>query len=180
MNEAIRKEAMSLEEMAVLENEDAAREEISTLENEAAARAERYLKQVEKLNRRIDQKVRLQDDLKDLITRKSRYLSPAPSGKGNFPGSAEARVIDLEREIDQEINHLANLKEEIWELLSRMENQDIALMLDDRYISLLPVQKVADRAGYCRRHTQRLLRWGLLEVDRLLREEHPMRGYMPH
>ena len=177
MNEAIQMEDSREFDFSCQSGSLAAAE--ASMEEIAAARAEQYLKQVERLDRRIDRKIRLQDDLKDLITRKSRYLSALPRGKGDFPGSAEERVIDLEQEINQEINHLANLKEEIWELLSRMENQEVALMLDDRYISRLTVQQVADRAGYCRRHAQRLLHWGLLELDRLMREENPMHGYFP-
>ena len=154
-------------------------EDESALENAAAARAEAYLKQVEKLDRRIDQKIRAREKLQEIAVRITRLPSALPGRSGEPMSSVTDRLIDLEREIDRDVDHLYNLKNEIWNVLSRMENQDIALMLDDKYLAGYSVQQVADRAGYCRRHAQRLIRWGLLEVDRILCENQIMRGYVP-
>ena len=147
-------------------------------EDAALRRAREYLGRVARLDRRIEQKLRFQERLRSLATRVHRLPSSPPGDPDAL--STVGRLRDLERETDRDVDHLVNLKNEIWEVLSRMENQEIALILDDRFLCGYSLQQTADRAGYSRRHVQRLIRWGLLEVDRMLREEKPMTGYFPH
>ena len=141
-------------------------------ERAALARAEAYLGRVSRLNGRIDRKLRLRDRLLDLSV-------PVP---GAAPGADSAvraaRLAALEKEIDTDVDHLVNLKDEVWRVLDRIGNPEAALILDDCYLQgLRPVQAIR-RSGYSSAQFYRLRRWGLLEVDRLLREDPPMSAYV--
>ena len=148
-------------------------------EEAAVSRAAGYLRRYAALNQRIEQKLRFQDQLRSLAARAAGGFLPRPGAGGEDRRSAAAqRMAELERDIDQDIDHLTHLKNEIWGVLALIENPEAALILDDIYLCGSTIQKAADRSGFSLRHTYKLRRWGLLQVDRILREQRPMRCYV--
>ncbi|MBQ9252971.1 MAG: hypothetical protein IJ188_10095 [Clostridia bacterium] len=172
MSEALRREAAS-----PLSREDQAL--AAQWEEAALARADSYLSQVRRLDQRIDQKLRFRAQLRDLSLRITGDPFARPgSGAEDSRMAARDRMMDLDQEIDREVDHLVNLKNEIWAVLDRIENPEVALILDDLYLNGCTARAAAERSGYSLRYLYKLRRWGLMEVDRILREEAPMRAYV--
>ncbi len=59
------------------------------------------------------------------------------SGGRNIRGSFEntvAKIIDLEKEINQEIDHFIELKQEILNVICKLEDINYQLVLEQRYL----------------------------------------------
>ena len=141
-------------------------------ENAAAARADRFLRQYSCLNAQIERKLWHQEQLRNLAARcTGDFTMPVGSGWKDSRSAAAAQVLDLEAEIDRDIDRLVLLRKEAERVLGQMKNQDAAMILDYRYIQGCTVKQAAANTSYSERHTSRLVRKGLLEVDRILRED---------
>lgn len=123
---------------------------------EAKARAEEakaYLLQIRKYDKQINRKIAHKEALYNQITRTTPVLrQDAATGGGNQDkiGSALAKMIDLEREITQDIDNLADLKRQAEKLLDRVadKNADHFEVLSRRYISYESYPKIAFAMGY--------------------------------
>jgi len=142
------------------------------------ARALEYLNRVVRLEKNIDRMLQLQEHYRELATRTTGDPLSVPSGREDQRSTAVARYIDLEKEINRDIDHLADLRKEVKAVLSSMEDQLLSQMIEDRYLNSLRVADVARISGFSVRHTQRMLRKGLLELGRMLRQDRPMQGYV--
>lgn len=148
-------------------------------EKESVFRAEAYLSRYSRMNQRIEQKLRFMAQLREFSTCVSPDPdAPAGDGPGEGPAETVARMIDLEKEIDRDIDHLVDLENEIWTVLGMLDNPEAALMLDRVYLRGERVSQAAEGIGYSVRYGYKLRRWALLQVDRILREERPMVGYV--
>ena len=148
-------------------------------EQDARARGKQFMERYNRLNRQINQKIRFRDRLVELAGRTTGDPF-AVSGGSQVDNRAVAveRTIDLENEINRDTDRLYDLADEIWRVLSLIENQEVALILDDRYLRGSTAEQAAEHSRYSKRHVDRLTDWGLREVDRILREEKPMIGYV--
>ena len=163
------REARPLEEerIRIVSREEARKDKPE--EKAALARARRFLSQASMLDQRIEHKLVRQARLKDLVSRRTGVSLVGEDGTLLDSRSlAVQRVIDLEREIDGDIDHLHDVTEEICRVLYQISNQDIALILDDIFLGNCSMEKAAERSGFSVSYTRKLVRWGLLEVDRLL------------
>lgn len=148
-------------------------------EQNARARGKQFMERYNRLNRQINQKLRFRDRLVELAGRTTGDpFAVFGGGRVDSRAAAVERTIDLNNEINRDVDRLHDLADEIWRVLSLMENQEIALILDDRYLRGSTAEQAAEHSGYSKRHVDRLTDWGLREVDRILREEKPMIGYV--
>lgn len=170
MSEAVRREGPPR-----MESEEERRGAERAARERARAYLERYIRQ----NERIERMLQFQRRLKDLALRTTGDpLSPPGSGPQDDRSGAVVRLIDLESEIDREVDHLYNIRGEIWRVLERVGPPMAQLVLTERYLNGLSVKQLADREGYTPHRIRELDRRGLEEVDRILREECPMQGYV--
>ncbi len=139
----------------------------------ARARAEAYLKRVSRLDHQIDQKIRLQERLREQVTKKTRAPSGLPAGSHFDYSSLSDWIIDLEQDINRDIDQLVDLKKEIDQTLAQFENQTIAAMVEKHYILGLSTRQIAKEEPLSQRQVQRLIQRGLLELDRILQENPP-------
>jgi len=148
-------------------------------EDAASLRGEAWLVRYARLDHRLQREIDRRDHLRALATRSTGNPFAVPgSSPDNGRADAVEELVDLDRVISQDFSHLCNLQDEIWRVLGRLENVDIANMLDERYLNNRKVEDIARRFSYTPRHVLRLLRRGRIEVDRILREERPMCGYV--
>ena len=145
-------------------------------EDAALKRVEHYLKQAARLNRRIEQRLRAQENLRDIATRvvclpgEGSAGAEVPSDAGN---AAARRLAELKRAIDRDVDERYDLINEIWIALDQFDNENIAKMVNDKYISEYKVEQIAQIKHYSNRQIQRLMRGALLELDCILRAEQP-------
>ena len=168
-------EAMKMEESAffLVPEEDP--------EDASLSRARMFLERCLYLDRRIGRKMAERDRMMALAAREKGSLEALPSDPSVLMDSrsvAAFRCRNLEHEIDRDTDHLCNVRGEVESVLSELEDPRLSSLLEMRYLRGRSVAEVARSSGYCRRHTNRLLREGLLRVDRILRDSRPMQGYV--
>lgn len=132
--------------------------------------AKEYLKRYRTLNAYIDCKLDQIAQLRELATR----LSPTAmfDRNGNVSdrvGRSVAKIVDMERKIDQNIDELITTRDEIVETISRIPDTDIRTVLEYRYINGWSWQKIATKMNYTEKHvTGYLHRKALHEVEKLI------------
>lgn len=118
-----------------------------------AEEAKAFLLQIRKYDKLINRKIAHKEALYNQITRTTPILrDDAARGGGNQDkiGEALAKMLDLEREITQDIDHLADLKQEAEKMLDRVaeKNDKHFEVLSRRYISYESFVKIAFAMGY--------------------------------
>ena len=113
--------------------------------------AKEYLNQYRTLNARIDAKIAQAERLRYLARtpgaqRPSNDIhSTAPHDK---IGELTAKIFDLEREINSEIDSLVDLEREIRGCIARVPKENQRLVLELKYINGETLVRIADRLHY--------------------------------
>jgi len=132
--------------------------------------AKEYLKRYRTLNAYIDCKLEEVAQLRELSTR----ISPTAmfDRNGNVSdkvGRTAAKIVDLEREIDREVDELVEMRKEIEETISKIEDIDIRTVLEYRYINGFSWRRIAYTMHYSEKHiTGYVHRKGLQEIEKLI------------
>lgn len=109
----------------------------------------RWLARYQEINKDIDQLLLEQSQLKDLVTRVTPNLSGMPrGGGGDSRQAAIAKIVDLERQIDQKIDALADLRQGIARVVEAMPNGNYRRLLNLRYIAGKRWEEIALIMGY--------------------------------
>ena len=99
--------------------------------------AKEYLLQAYLLEERIDSKLMQVERLRGLATKSTAIIRMDPgggSGDGDFMENTIIRIVDMEREISEEINRLVDLKREIAEVIRQVGDPDLQTLLEMRYL----------------------------------------------
>jgi DNA-directed RNA polymerase specialized sigma subunit len=101
--------------------------------------AKEYLSQALWLNQRINTKLEQLANLKALAMRvNSNHIREKVSGGRDLRGPFEntmAKIVDLENEINQEIDQLIELKQEIMDTISQVDDPIGQIILEMRYVN---------------------------------------------
>ncbi len=115
-------------------------------------KAKEYLSQALWLNQRIDNKLEQLERLKAMAMRVTTNLTQEKvSGGYNERNPMEntiVKIMDLEREVNDEIDKLINLKQEILETISLVDDPMAQLLLEMRYINRRTWGEIAEELGY--------------------------------
>ena len=117
-----------------------------------ALEAKDYLKQVEKADLQIRNKLIEQQQWKDIalgITANMEVERVQSSG-GSKSKMADAveRIVDMEAEIDRLVDNLINLKKEVIQVIERLDSPTEYNVLHMKYIQYMTLQEIADQYGY--------------------------------
>lgn len=132
--------------------------------------AKEYLNRYRHINSYIDCKLEEIAQLRDKATR----LSPTAmfDRGGNVSdrvGRTAAKIVDLEREIDGEVDKLIEIRDEIANTISQIDDIDIRTVLEYRYINGLSWRKIAVKMHYTEKHVTGFLhRKALREIEKLI------------
>ena len=99
--------------------------------------AKEYLLQAYLLEERIDSKLMQVEALRSLATKSTAIIKSHPgggSGNDSYMEDVIIKIVDLEREISEEIGRLVELKQEIAEVIRQVEDPDLQVMLEMRYL----------------------------------------------
>lgn len=136
-------------------------------------KAQKYLMQVKLYDTHIDNKVQELDRLKVMATKITTTLSLAPgSGSGNQDklGDAVAKIVDLQREVNQAIDVYVDKKREISSLIERIKDPDQLAVLHKRYIQYKHWEQIACEMGFTYRNVCYIHGRALQAVEDLLKE----------
>lgn len=120
--------------------------------------AKSYLEQY----RRLDNNIKIKQEQLNRIRELAQSISPSSSG-GNRSGkisdkigSAVAKLVDAENELNQGIVKLLDLKKEIERVISQVDDPILEQLLTLRYINGMTWEKIAVEMHYSYMHTCRL------------------------
>lgn len=71
------------------------------------------------------------------------------------------KIVDLQHEINSDIDELVDLKQEITRRIKLIPNTEFQLILEKRYLCLMPWEKIAVDMDYSIQHIYRLHEWAL-------------------
>lgn len=80
-----------------------------------------------------------------------------------------AKIVDLDREIEDDVNSLVDLKAEVWERLDNLRNEPQKRVLWLHYAERLSWSKVANALNFSERYVYILHRRALSELDKILK-----------
>lgn len=102
------------------------------------------------------------DEIKELRSLATR-LSPSISGESRSVGTVSdrvgrtaAKIADLEREVNDQIDRLIEVKAEINAMINSLDDILLRNLLERRYLLGFSWEKIAEDMGYTPRHITRL------------------------
>ena len=121
--------------------------------------AKAYLEQARNINIQIDSKLEQVSALRQLAIKASSTLSPVPPSGKPDPHRLEktiTRMMDMEHEVDEDIDHLVDLKADIMKAISRVPDARERVVLELRYLAFKDWASSADAVGLHIRQVYRL------------------------
>ncbi|MEA4899311.1 MAG: hypothetical protein VB065_14005 [Eubacteriales bacterium] len=125
--------------------------------------AKTYLRQLARMDKRIDALVERQERYRELAARRTTVYRDMPGGGRRCASSCEeyvCKIVDLGREIDRQIDEYVDLTREIEALIECLRDSRHRDLLTWRYINCWDWDKIADAL----RHTSVKAVWNLHSV----------------
>ena len=135
--------------------------------------AKEYLKSISQLDDEIKRKRQRCRTLRDVAMNTSiKYLGDAvQQTRDNNPlEKILAKVIDLERQIENEESRLVDLKAEVWEQLDKLEDETQKRILWLRYAENKTWKMIAKDICFSERYIRKLHAKGLIKLEELLKK----------
>ena len=134
-----------------------------------------YLKQIERLDRMIQNKLSEICQLKNIATSATmaiKEVNVKTSPDQDRMGSAIAKLIDLERETSNLIGEYIDKRERIISQIDSIENTNMYHVLSERYIMRKDLVDIASEMGYSFKQVCRIHGNALAEFERLYGSEY--------
>ncbi len=96
-----------------------------------------FLSQAYRLDQRINCKIEQLSTLNDLATKATSTLTGMPHNPNKATSTLEnaiTKIVDLQKEINDDIDHLVDVKAEITKVIKSVENVDQRFILEKRYL----------------------------------------------
>ena len=117
--------------------------------------AKEYLSQYRLLDTRIKDKI---DQIRSLRELAEKCTSAISVNRGKVANSDSAMekaiiaVVDMEKEVQQEMDGLLRLKKEISDAIKTVENEEYRILLEKRYLCFNGWKSIAESMGYSLRN----------------------------
>lgn len=126
------------------------------------------------LEQRVNSRLRRLSDLRQLAGRVTSSLSREP-----VSGSADvhkldgtiAKIVDMEREINEDIDRLVGAKREAMAVIRQVEHPDQQLVLELRYLDFKSWPAIAEEMGLSPRWVQTLHERALAAVENIFSQK---------
>lgn len=132
--------------------------------------AKEYLKGVKMLdaqiNARLSEKEEIEDKLKHITPTLSLDKGTGSAGTQDKMGGMVAKLVDLDRAIDADIDRFVDLKNEALALLDKMNNPTYMTILHRRYFLHHTFERIASDMGYSWRWVCKLHGRALQEYEK--------------
>lgn len=128
-----------------------------------------YLNQVDRLNRMIDNKLAEIYQLKTLVCSISVATDSEKvksSGSQDKMGDTIAKIVDMEKETDEIIDKMLDVKQKIVKQIESIENTNYYDVLCCRYIGRMTFEKIAEKLHYSKMQVIRIHEKALQEFEK--------------
>lgn len=118
-----------------------------------------YLSQAYRIDQRINSKMEQVKRLHDLATKATSTISetcPCNVGNRQRMESNIVEIVDLEREINEDIDVLIKVKKKIIAMIKTVKNPEYQTLLELRYLCFKTWEQIALEMGYSIQHTFRI------------------------
>lgn len=130
--------------------------------------AKEYLKQAFYLDKRINSKLEQVESLNTLATKATSTLSDMPKSPNRGSSKLEdtiVKIIDLQEEINRDIDKLVDLKAEMVGTIKQIQNKELQVILEKRYLCFETWEKIAVEMNYSIQHIFRLHSKALKNIE---------------
>lgn len=113
--------------------------------------AKEYLSQAYRLDQRINSKLEQLASLNDLSTKCTATLSGMPHSPNRGSSTMAdtiVKIIDLQHEINDDIDHLVDLKRELVAVIKAVDNPEYQTLLELRYLCFKTWEQIAVDMNY--------------------------------
>lgn len=134
-----------------------------------------YLKQIERLDLMIENKLSEVYNLKEMaVSISSPVNSDRVQSSKTYDkiGDKVARLVDLEREIDEIIDNYVNTRRKIISQIDAMENKNSYSILTDVFVKRIPFKEIFIRMKITERRMYTLYRIALKEFEELYGDQY--------
>jgi RinA family phage transcriptional activator len=119
----------------------------------------KYLKRYINLDREIERKLEEVARLRSKLARVTEVFTAEPKGGGSIYGKTGeilAKIVDLEKEIDADVDRLIEVRDSIKSIIEAVEDDRERLLLQYRYLDGRTFEEIAVQMHYSWRQTHRL------------------------
>lgn len=114
--------------------------------------------------RDLNKRIHALEKSKDMAFDSATSVTTSSGGGGGSEISRKAESYSaLSEELDRELKRLDGILAEITALISHVEDNTLATLLQDRYVRCMTWDQIADELGYCRLHVTKTLHPAALE-----------------
>lgn len=147
------------------------------IENKKFDSTKDYLRQIERLDRMIQNKLSEIYQLKTMacsVTVSNEGERVQTSGDKDRLGATVAKIVDLEHETDSLVDSFIDIRGKIIEQIDSMINIDVNMyhVLSCRYVGKKNFNYIADEMGYTRMQINRIHGKALIEFEKLYGNEY--------
>mgnify|MGYP000876554104 CR=1 FL=1 len=132
--------------------------------------AKQYLRQVRRLDNIVNAKLEQVEMLRAMTTRMTTKLSTDKVQESNIPDKIPTlicKIVDLEKEITNNIDKLINLKTEVMRKIDSIQNDDYKLLLTLRYLNFKTWEQIAVEMGFTFQWVHELHKRALIEFEKV-------------
>lgn len=132
--------------------------------------AKQYLRQVRRLDNIINAKLEQVEVLRAMATRMTAKLTANKVQESNTPDKTEkliVKIIDLEKEITNDIDKLIDLKTEVMRKIDSIQNDDYKLLLTLRYLNFKTWEQIAVEMKFTFQWVHELHKRALIEFEKV-------------
>ena len=147
----------------------------SSYANDPVERALDYIKAVARMEKRFHSRIRYRWRLQDMAEGRHTDASLPPASALSEEAAidreeAQARLAELDRELVKEMLQLQAVKDQMWELFSRLSHPIAWQILEGFYLNGTPIRAIAARNAYSERYTYRVKNKALRELGQMLQD----------
>ena len=138
--------------------------------------AKEFLSQAFYLEQRIQSKMEQIESLRALATRVTQVFGGEPVSRGqNATGARDTvlRILEAEEELNRQIDDLVELKMKIARVIELVEDVQLRLILEKRYLSFMSWEEIAADMGFSARWLQVRHLEALEAVEKVMEREEP-------
>lgn len=136
--------------------------------------AKEYLSQARMLDIQINTKISQVEQLNLLARKCTATISDTPRNPNRGGSKLEdtvCKIVDLQEEINRDIDRLVVLKNEIISTIKRVEDTELQIVLEKRYLCFESWKDISTEMNYSEQHIYRLHNAALAKVDEILKDE---------
>ena len=136
--------------------------------NQHQTDAKNYLMKAYRIDTRINKKLEQLTSLNELACKATTVISDMPGSPNRNVHKTEdviIKILDLQEEIKKEMEGLVDLKRQILDSISKVEDSQLRTLLELRYISYLTWEQIAEEMNFGIDNVFKLNRKALDRID---------------